>query len=114
MTHGCEIQFAPDGTGSYHYWGGPDDVPDSDVEFRWQSVGDRRIAVSGSELAAEQVVEYDFFVRRNEYDINEVCIFQPKHWGIELFGNAGFWVSAYPLVHSSLGGHSSVADISIR
>jgi hypothetical protein len=100
ITHGCNIRFAPNGTGSYHWWGGPPDDPEGKAEFVWRSVGDCCIAVSSSEEPQEQVVAFDFFVRRNEYEIIEVCIFQPDHWGVELFGEVGFWVSAHPLVHS--------------
>lgn len=100
ITHGCNVQFAPDGTGFYYSWGGLDEDSAAEVAFRWRSVGDRRLAVSSPEQAGEEIVEYDFLVRRNEYGIVEVCIFEPGHWGAGILGEAGFWVSAYPLAHA--------------
>lgn len=101
ITHGCNIRFAPNGSGSYRYWGGPDEDPAGEVEFEWRPVGSRRIVVSSREEAEGRLIEYDFFARRNEYGIVEVCIFQTDHPEIEVSGEPGFWVSGYPLVHSA-------------
>jgi hypothetical protein len=99
MVCGCEIQFAPNGTGYFYYWGGPDDAPEGKLEFSWRSVGDWRIAISSSESPQEEIVPFEFFVRRNEYAHVEVCIFQPNHRNVDLGDEPGFWTSPDPLVH---------------
>jgi len=95
VTHGTNVLFRVDGTGAVAHWGEPDDPEER--EFRWRAVGERQIVIEHD--ASRDTVAYDFYVRRGDYNITQVCIYQIGHWATQHFGQPGFWQSLYPLVH---------------
>jgi hypothetical protein len=99
MTHGTNLLFNADGTGTCWSWDILDESPNRETVIEWRSVGDCRIEARKQGEGAWELVTYDFRLRLNEYDIPEVCIFQPDHWAAKHFGDPGFWWSGYPLVH---------------
>ncbi|MEX1096540.1 MAG: hypothetical protein WED34_10865 [Planctomycetales bacterium] len=103
MTHGSNYQFNADGTGTFWSWGGgpPIDEFDEEVAIEWASVGDRKLKARKAGESEWEFVAFDFLFRRDGYDHPKVCIFQPDHRVVEDFGEAGFWWSAYPLVHDT-------------
>jgi hypothetical protein len=94
MVHWFAIQFASDGTGTLsHSWipGDLDDIPAGNIAFVWRAIGNRRIEIRLNSDEPWNAISYDFFVRRNEYEIAEVCL--------EQTGQTGFWLSPYPMAY---------------
>jgi hypothetical protein len=106
MTHGFSIEVRPNGTGTATYWGNPVGDWEGRIAFTWTSIGDCAIEITYTEETTGKPISnrlsYDFFVRFNEYDMQQVCIFEIGHWGSTKMNHEdGFWISAYPLVHKS-------------
>jgi hypothetical protein len=100
ITHGTNLEFRADGSGTEWHWGGEPEYPDGESEFRWRSTGDRTLEITHEDDNAK-TVRFDFLIRFNEYNIREDVIFEIDHWGLRAFNENGFWISAHPLVRSN-------------
>lgn len=100
ITHGSNFRFNADGGGTFWYWGGPPEDPQGEVPIEWSSSGDLEIKARKAGQGDWELIAYDFLFRCNEYDISEVCIFQPNQERASDH-EAGFWWSVYPLVHQN-------------
>src|SRR5690349_7823541 len=114
MVIGMRLVFREDGSGKMEEWGfdhfhlNPDYV--SVPEFDWRSVADRTIDIT--HRGETRTVRYDFTMGKNEYDIQELRVFESGMTPDE-HGEIGFWLSPFSLVYrgSEKSAHGILARI---
>lgn len=101
MLVGTDFEFRWNGTGQDWHWGCDDEThtgSDGTHKFKWRSVGPCRILVQHP-VEGAVTIHFDFLLRRNEYDYEEVCLIAK---GLGEAGHAEsprFWNSSFPLVY---------------
>jgi hypothetical protein len=101
MHIGIRLTFHADGTGTIEEWGfdhhhlNPAHV--SEPKFQWKTTGNRMIDITYQ--GETRSVNYDFKTTDNEYGTKQLRIFERGREPDE-YGEVGFWVSPFSLVHS--------------
>jgi len=94
------LTFHSDGTGTIekrgfdHHYLVPEHIPQP--TFQWKAVADRSVEVKHENHT--RVVTYDFRDTKNEYDIEELRIFELGR-SPDQYGEIGFWISPCSLVY---------------
>ena len=104
MLIGMRLIFRDGGSGQIEEWGFDHQHLDPNCvsvpDFQWKSVADRAIEITYR--GETSTVRYDFMIRKNEYDIAELRVFETGQEPHE-HGETGFWLSPYSLVFSHCG-----------
>ena len=97
---GMSLSFREDGSGNMEEWGWDHLQHDpqyvSVPDFQWRTVSDRTIEIT--HRGVRSIVPYDFALRKNQYDIEELQVFQTD-LTVDESGEKGFWLSPYSLVY---------------
>ena len=110
MLTGLRLSFRQDGTGRMDEWGWDhfhlDPTYVSVPEFLWRTVADYTIEIT--HRGETRVVPYDFNIRKDQYDIQELHVFQTD-MTVDESGMAGFWLCPHSLVYR--GPETPVSDL---